>query len=35
LSQGAYAYLTKPYDPREVVAALHAAIAARATRKEP
>ena len=35
LSQGAHAYLTKPYDPREVVAALHAAIAARATRKEP
>ena len=34
LGQGAHAYLTKPYDPREVVAALHGAIAARAARKE-
>jgi CheY-like chemotaxis protein len=34
LSQGAHAYLTKPYDPREVVAALQEAIAARIARKE-
>jgi DNA-binding response OmpR family regulator len=34
LSQGAHAYLTKPYDAREVVAALREAIAARIARKE-
>lgn len=34
LGQGAHAYLTKPYDPREVVAALREAIVARAARKE-
>jgi CheY-like chemotaxis protein len=34
LSQGAHAYLTKPYDPRDVVAALREAIVARSARKE-